>query len=953
MSDKPLFLLDGYSLVYRSYFAFIRRPLRNPRGENSSAIFGFFRSLFQFFSTYRPDHFAVVLDSKGPTFRHEQYEAYKGTRDETPEELTAQIPIIERILEALGVPMIRAEGYEADDVIATLCRRCTNAGRPASILSGDKDLLQLVGEQITVLKPENSGFNELHRDDVHDVWGVWPEQIVDFLALVGDKVDNVPGVRGIGEKTAAKLLAEYRTLDGIYEHLEEISSKSQKQKLEEGREDAFSSRDLVTLSFEAPVADGLDQFDVPASLDYSAAIPFFEDQGMHSLVRELGAKRTDNGASQTPKQSQSRQETAAATGISDTNEQTGSAQAKASASQSPAGGDDRESSRLAARLGELEGTYECVRDLESLDRWIDKARNAGRFAFDSETDALDAMTAKPVGFSLAVEPGEACYIPLTGPDGPVLSAESVRERLTRLFADEACTVIGQNLQYDYKVLVRWGVPIEGTLFDTLIAAWLIDTSASSYGMDKLAMVYLGYDTLHYDDIVPKAARGQERATFESIDLDTATRYAAEDADVTLRLADVFALRLAEDGLETLAYETEMPLVRIVADMERQGIAIDREALAAYSKELVDELSSIERHIFELCGHEFNIASTQQLQKVLFEERGLTPVKKTKTGYSTDTAVLEELSSEDPVPERVLRHRTLSKLKSTYVDALPRLVNEQTGRIHTSFVLTGTATGRLSSRNPNLQNIPIREEEGRRIRSAFVPAPGNIFVSADYAQIELVVLGHLSGDPGLREAFAEGRDVHSATGSMIFGVAPEEVTAEQRRIAKTINFGVMYGMSAFRLSRELKIPRSDADHFIQRYFATYSRIKTFVDECVEKAKRSGYTETLLGRRRALPELRSRNRAERQGAERIAVNTPIQGTAADIVKRAMIAVDRRLRASGLSARLILQVHDELMVECPLAEEQSVRSILEAEMPTAVTLDLPLKVSIESGASWGDFH
>ncbi|MFW5995298.1 MAG: DNA polymerase I, partial [Spirochaetia bacterium] len=564
-----------------------------------------------------------------------------------------------------------------------------------------------------------------------------------------------------------------------------------------------------------------------------------------------------------------------------------------------------------------------------------------------------AMVARPVGFSLSVEPGSGCYVPLTGPQGEVLPADEVRVRLVRLLENDSVIIIGQNLQYDYKVMHRWGVVMRGTLFDTLIAAWIIDTAASSYGMDKLAMVYLGYDTVHYDDVVPKAARGAQRETFDRVDLDTATRYAAEDADITLRLAHVFEKRLAEDGMEALAFELEMPLVRLAAEMEREGIAIDSQALADYSKELVEELGGIEKKIFELCGHEFNINSTQQLQKVLFEERKLKPVRKTKTGYSTDTAVLEELSSEDPVPELVLRHRTLSKLKSTYVDSLPKLVNKETGRIHTSFVLTGTATGRLSSRNPNLQNIPVREQEGRRIRSAFVPAQGNVFVSADYAQIELVVLGHLSGDPGLSAAFRDGRDVHSATGAMIFGVEPENVSAEQRRIAKTINFGVMYGMSAFRLSRELKIPRAEAEHFIERYFATYSRIKEFVEECVEQAKRTGYTETLLGRRRALPELSSRNRTERQGAERIAVNTPIQGTAADIVKRAMLRVDKRLRDELLAARLILQVHDELMIECPEAEEGAVRAILETEMPSAVTLDLPLKVSIESGYSWGDFH
>lgn len=991
MSDKPLYLLDGYSLVYRSYFAFIRRPLRNPRGHNSSAIFGFFRSLFQFLETYNPRHFAVVLDSKGPTFRHEQYAEYKATRDATPEELTAQIPVIEEILAALGVPMVRAEGYEADDVIATLCRRCREADRPAAILSGDKDLLQLVGGPVTVLKPENSGFSELKADAVHEKWGVWPEQIIDYLALVGDASDNVPGVKGIGEKTAAKLLSAYGTLDGIYEHLDEISSKSWRGKLEDGREYAYASRDLVTLSYEAPVDDGLDQFDVPAELSYSAAIPYFEDQGMHSLVRDIkkksgaqvdvspraggqsgsggtGERRAASGdggsgghgagaATQDAAAAGAAIQDAAAAGagggqVSGAAEQ---AAADAGGQRAAAAGQEaaRESDELAKRLGRLDGEYECVRDLDTLDLWVDRALEAGRFAFDSETDGIDAMVARPVGFSLAVEPGAGCYIPLTGPQGEVLPGDEVRTRIRRLLEADGVTIVGQNLQYDYKVMHRWGVAMRGTLFDTLIAAWLIDTTASSYGMDKLAMVYLGYDTIHYDDVVPKAARGAQRETFERVDLDTATRYAAEDADITLRLSEVFRKRLAEDGMEALAYELEMPLVRVAAEMESEGIAIDSRALSEYSEELVEELAGIEKKIFELCGHEFNINSTQQLQKVLFEERKLKPVRKTKTGYSTDTAVLEELSSEDPVPELVLRHRTLSKLKSTYVDSLPKLVNRETGRIHTSFVLTGTATGRLSSRNPNLQNIPIREQEGRRIRSAFVPASGNVFVSADYAQIELVVLGHLSGDPGLSAAFREGRDVHSATGAMIFGVQPEQVSAEQRRIAKTINFGVMYGMSAFRLSRELKIPRADAEHFIERYFATYSRIKEFVDECVEQAKRTGYTETLLGRRRALPELSSRNRTERQGAERIAVNTPIQGTAADIVKRAMLRVDKRLREGSLVARLILQVHDELMIECPSGEESAVRAILQEEMPSAVTLDLPLKVSIESGASWGDFH
>jgi DNA polymerase-1 len=503
------------------------------------------------------------------------------------------------------------------------------------------------------------------------------------------------------------------------------------------------------------------------------------------------------------------------------------------------------------------------------------------------------------------------------------------------------------------VLKRWGVTMANIHFDTMIAAWLLDTTANTYNMDALAERHLGYNTIHFDEVVPKTPRGEADLTFDAADLDAATDYAAEDADVTLRLYGLFAPQLEERGFKDLFHDLEMPLVRLLGDMELEGIGLDIEVLSAYSAELGESLVRTEGEIYSLCKREFNIASTKQLQEVLFEERKLTPTKKTKTGYSTDTTVLQELAREDPVPALVLEHRLMSKLKSTYVDALPKMVNSETGRIHTSFNQTGTATGRLSSTDPNLQNIPIRDEEGRKIRAAFVPREGWIFISADYAQIELVILAHLSQDPALMAAFREGEDVHRRTGALIFGVSPDEVNAEQRRIAKTINFGVMYGMSAFRLARELEISRGDASDFIDRYFTQYAKIREFIDATIETAEKDGFVRTLMGRERRLPDITNRNRNVRMGAQRIAVNTPIQGSAADIVKKAMLSVDRRLGEEGLSARILLQVHDELILECPVSEADRVEAILAEEMPAAAELSVPLSVSVERGQSWGEMH
>jgi DNA polymerase-1 len=991
--DTTLYVLDGYSVIYRSYFAFIRNPLRNPRGENSSAVFGFVRTLLSIFQQYHPSHFAVIMDSTTPTFRHEKYSEYKANRDATPDDLHAQIPVIEEILQALGVPMVRSEGYEADDVMATYARRCREQGRPCRVITGDKDLLQLVEEPVRVLRPGKNGIEELDRDAVYRDWSVWPEQILDYLALIGDASDNVPGVKGIGAKTAAKLLEQFGTLEAIYDRLEEVSSKSQREKLESGRESAFLSKDLITLAYDAPVKLGPDEL-ILGDLDYQAAAPLLLDQGMTAQLKEMGLDPADFSPSSaiggntagSPESSSGDGGTSSA-GAEGTDETSSVDSAtgvprrngtsvptdRGSHLLNPSAPPRERAAMVLDTLKETEraaisqpGEYELVDTLDALDRWIDAVRSSGVCAFDCETTGLDAMDAVPVGFSLGTEVGNGCYIPLVGPDGPVLPEDSVRERLRSILTDGAIRIVGQNLKYDWKILARWGIEITNIAFDTMIAAWLVDTTANSYSMDRLAEEYLGYQTIHFADLFKAdetssggADSGRSGRTaakdlaFSSVPLDRATRYAAEDADITFRLYRILDPLLDMRGVRQIFETLEMPLVPLLARIEMEGIGLDVFALEAYSQQLTDQIDTLTAEIHEIVGHEFNIGSTQQLQKVLFEERKLQPVKKTKTGYSTDNGVLQELAREDPVPERVLRYRLLTKLRSTYVDALPRMVNSRTGRIHTSLNQTGTATGRLSSTDPNLQNIPIKDEEGRRIRSAFIPREGCRFVSADYSQIELVILAHLSGDEGLSSAFRDGEDVHRRTAGLIFGVSSDEVTSEQRRIAKTINFGVMYGMSAFRLSNELAIPRKDADAFITAYFGTYSGIRRFIDETVAAAEKTGEVRTLAGRARPLPDINSRNRTVKAGVERVAVNTPIQGSGADIVKKAMLAVDRRLRAEGLAARIILQVHDELILECPEDEVDRVRGLVMEEMSTVVALSVPLRVSVEIGERWGDMH
>ena len=915
MNQKKQFLVvDGYALIYRSYFAFINRPIRDSSGRNVSAVFGFFRTLFALLKEHKPEYIAVAMDSKTPTFRHDMYPEYKATRDKTPDDLRSQIPLVEKALNGAGVSCLRQNGLEADDLIATLAHNCTMDGMECMILTGDKDLMQLIGDSVYMLRPVKGEYIRFDAQTVYNHMGVRPDQIVDYLSLIGDSSDNVPGVKGIGPKGAVKLLAEYGDLDTIYNHLNDIPAGASK-KLGESRENAFLSRDLIVLQKDAECETIKIEDLAMSDVDWTGAVPVFQEIQSSSLVAVAGGGTEEIRLARKGNQVE-----------------------KSSA--------DAEEEKFLGKLTG-KGSYKTVDSITQLREIIIQALEKGEAAFDIETDSIDDMKAIPVGFSISWEPCKGSYIPLHAGGAKELPEDEVRTELKQLLENPDMKIIGQNYKYDYKVLNRWGIHQPAIYFDTMVAAWLLDSTAAAFNMDRLAETYLNYTTIKYSDVVPKGF------LFPDIELAKASEYAAEDADVTYRLYLMLNSLIKKRGMENVMYRVEMPILKILADMELSGMKILPEQLKSYEIELKERLAVIKEEIFKECGHEFNVNSPKQLQEVLFTERGLRTIKKTKTGFSTNVAVLEELARVDVIPGLILQHRSLEKLRNTYVEALPVLINPATGKLHTSLLQTGTATGRLSSKNPNLQNIPIRSEDGRRIRSAFIPTEGFTFLSADYSQIELVVLAHFADDPGLKEAFISGIDVHNYTGALIFGVDPEAITAEQRRIAKTINFGVMYGMSAYRLSQELGIPRSDAAIFIEAYFQRYSGVRKFIDTTVENAEKTGKVMTLLGHERVIPGIVSRNKNERSGAERIAVNTPIQGTAADILKLAMIGIQEQIDRKNLVSRMILQVHDELIFEVPENEIDTMRELVRTEMEGAVVLNVPLRVSLETGTSWGDLH
>ena len=991
-NDKTVYILDSYGLIFRCYYAFISRPLTNQRGENVSALFGFFRNFHYILQHYKPGCIVAAMDSKTKTFRHEMYDLYKANRPKTPEDLHAQVPWICEVLEALGIPVLQCDGYEADDIIATVSRKCRESGRTCRILSGDKDLMQLVDESTQILKPVTGGetWKVTGIEGVEAEWGVKPPQLLDLLSLYGDSADNIPGVRGVGVKTAAKLLNDYGTLEGIYEHLGDLKG-AVLTKLTEGRENAFFSQKLVRLCDTVPCTDIDDAINKTGmTCNYQAAADLLMKFGVPSVAKQYASLGVEKMSKSTVVECEQSER------IETTENTSGVVSIQPSAySTTPLTLTQNDTSN-----------YRALTTLSELTSYIDAALKSPQVAYDSETDGLDTITANILGFSLCYEAGKAVYIPIARQsddlfaDSTGIPLKDALTQLLRLFQAKSVTVAMHNAKFDLKVLAtnikKAGFKnaeltekiLESSIYDTMIYAWLQNperTGKNSYSLESLGEQILGLKGIEFSDIVEK---GQ---TFADVPLEKAAPYGAEDADFTLKLAQAQqkcgfdpstklrdrtasptqppVVECRDSGVSSVVecrdsgvsrppleklFQLEMKVLPILTKMELTGIHLDTATLHAYNKELTEGIAAAEQSIYKEVGHEFNIASPKQLQTVLFEERGLKAGKKTKTGYSTDTSVLEELAFEDPVPRMILDYREMAKLKSTYVEALPKLVDDQ-GRIHTDFVQTGTATGRLSCRDPNLQNIPVRNEAGRRIRSAFTAPEGKVLISADYSQIELVVLAHLSGDKNMSQSFIDGTDVHKATAALIYGVVPDEVTPEMRRTAKTINFGVIYGMSAFRLARDLGISRTQASQFIENYFAQYSSVDSFIKETIKKAEENGWVETLFGRRRPIMNINSRNKLEKAAAERIAVNTPVQGSAADIVKTAMLAVSDALKTSASPARLLLQVHDELIFECPddKATIDATIALIKDKMENAVKLNVPLRVSIEYGKNWGEFH
>lgn len=958
--DDTVYILDSYGLIYRCYFAFISRPLTNSKGENVSALFGFFRNLHSILEHYKPSYIIAAMDSKTPTFRHKIFDQYKANRPKTPEDLHAQIPWICDILGAMGIPTLQCDGYEADDIIATVASQCEKAGRNCRILSGDKDLMQLVTETTQILKPDHADvWKVIGREGVKAEWGVYPEKMLDLLSLYGDTADNIPGVKGCGVKTACKFLDQYGDLDGIYQHADEIKGAIG-QKIRDGKESAYQSRELVRLCTEVPC----DEIDITKftslSLDFSKAaeqLMKYEIPSCAKLYNELALGKKSS-SSEIPTEAKSKKSAAK----TDTTEENASFN---NSTYDPKAQLEKDAKELKDKLIPLHKiqaeiiTLDCSKELEkAIEKILAEKKE---IAISVQTLDEENYSSALLGISFASSDKISYYIPFSsGEDlfsqGSLSVTEGIKA-IQKLFDQTDSRLIFHDMKFTYKVLRHNGLKCleesdtSLSFFDTMIAAWLLDPEElgnNPYALDILAEKKLAILKTEYDEIVSKDN------SLKDADQKNLAQYIGERPVITLALYKKLNALIKKFYKEKLFNEMELPLIPILSEMELRGIHLDTNQLYDYSKELSSQISNLEKEIFSIVGHEFNIASTKQLQEVLFTERGLKPSKKTKTGYSTDTSVLEELSIYDPVPKKILEYRELSKLLSTYVEALPKLTDEDS-LIHTTFVQTGTATGRLSCKDPNLQNIPVRSEQGRRIRSAFTSKPGTVFISADYSQIELVVMAHLSKDPNMCKAFTEGTDVHKATASLIYKVPQEEVTADMRRLAKTINFGVIYGMSAFRLSNELGISRTQAQEFITSYFTEYASIQRFISETIQEAHEKCRVNTIFGRSRFIPTINNANKNDQAAAERIAVNTPIQGSAADIVKMAMLKVNTALRKNPTGAKMLLQVHDELIFECPDNQEaiDNTLKLIKENMENAVKLSIPLRVSIEYGKNWGEFH
>jgi DNA polymerase-1 len=925
IAQNPLILVDGSSYLYRAYHAF--PPLTNSAGEPTGAMYGVLNMLRSLIMQYQPTHAAVVFDAKGKTFRDELFEHYKSHRPPMPDDLRAQIEPLHAMVKAMGLPLLAVSGVEADDVIGTLALEAEKMGRPVLISTGDKDMAQLVTPGVTLINTMTNTI--LGPEEVQTKYGVPPELIIDFLALMGDSSDNIPGVPGVGEKTAQALLQGLGGLDALYANPEKIAelsfrgAKTMAAKLEQNKEVAYLSYQLATIKTDVELELSCEQLEVqqPAAEEL---LGMFKQYEFKRWITDVEAGKWLQTKSTKP-----------------------------AAKPQKTIEIDAEPEEPASTLSY--DNYVTILDEKVLVEWIEHLKKAPFFAFDTETDSLDNVSARLVGLSFATEPGVACYIPvghdyIDAPDQ--LPLERVLELLKPILEDENALKVGQNLKYDRGIVGNYGIELRGIAFDTMLESYILDSVAGRHDMDSLADRWLGHKTITFEEI---AGKGKKQLTFNQIDLEQAGRYAAEDADVTLQLHLKMWPKLEKcEGPLNIFNHVEMPLVPVLSRIERNGVKIDPALLHIHSEQLTKRLGELEIKAHDIAGEAFNLSSTKQLQTILFEKQGIKPLKKTPGGApSTSEEVLEELALDYPLPKVILEYRGLAKLKSTYTDKLPLMINEKTGRVHTSYHQAVAATGRLSSTDPNLQNIPVRNEEGRRIRQAFIAPDDYVIVSADYSQIELRIMAHLSRDKGLLTAFAEGKDIHRATAAEVFGQPLDSVTGEQRRSAKAINFGLIYGMSAFGLSRQLNIPRKESQKYMDLYFERYPGVLEYMERTRQQAKDKGYVETLDGRRLYLPDINSSNGARRAGAERAAINAPMQGTAADIIKRAMIAVDAWLEKDKPRVKMIMQVHDELVFEVHKDDVKAVSVKIHELMEGSMKLDVPLLVEVGSGANWDEAH
>ena len=898
-SPKRLFLIDGMAQIYRAHFAMIKNPLTTKDGRHTSAIFGFMNSLFKLLRDENPDYIAVVLDCKEPTFRHKLYTEYKATREKMPDELVEQLEPLYEVISHTNIPILKKPGYEADDIIGTLVKKAEQAGLVTYMVTGDKDMMQLVSETTFMYSPGNRFKPTTIYDKikVKEKWGVGPDGIIDMLALVGDTSDNVPGVDGVGPKTAKKLLDQYKDIETILEHADEAKNKRVREGLQNGRDLVHLSRELVTIHCDVPVEFHIEEL-IRKDMDGEALTHDFQDLEMYSLITQIDAL-SGNGV---------------------------------------------------VALEQPDKNYQTILTQTDLDLLITTISNAELISFDLETTSITPLQADIVGLSFSVKANDGYYIPVEYPEKeskPGLTLDAVLEKLKPIFENENNRFCGQNIKYDALVLSRYGIHLGNIVFDTMIAEYMLHPEKNSYKMDYLSIDYLNYRMVPIDNLI---GTGLHQKSMAEVPLEDIAFYASEDADIAFQLAEILKDKLEKESLFEPYNDIEIPLIPVLTTIEKNGVYLNLDFLADLSRQFGEGLEKLTEKIHQMAGREFNINSPKQLGEILFDELELKPIRK----RSTAVEVLAVLKNYHPLPEEVLKYRHLAKLKNTYVDAIPNYVNKETGRVHTSLNQTIAATGRLSSTSPNFQNIPIRTETGREVRKAFVPQNSDwVILSADYSQVELRIMAHYSQEPELIKAFEENSDIHSRTAALVNGIAEAEVTPDQRRSAKVVNFGIMYGAGPYRMSQELGISMADAKILIDNYFATYPGIRKYMDETISLARDRGYVETLYKRRRKTGNLDASNRNIVQAEERVAINMPIQGTAADIIKIAMINIHNKMESENYQSKMILQIHDELLFECPKAEVDKLAAMVVEEMEGAVQLSVPLKVDWNYGSSWYEAH